>query len=336
MSVQLPGAASVRPVTLDLTILPPALVISTATAPNGTAGSAYTIPIQVTGGTAPYTYSATGLPAGLTISAAGVISGTPTLPGTSTVVVTVKDADGTTVTKSFTVTVGLPSAPPLNFLGVTDTANPLQQPRLQVSLGSVFPVEVLVTLTMTFAPDNGPDDPAVQFSSGGRTAQITVPAGATAGATDIGLQTGSVAGLITITAHLQAAGLDVTPSPAPVRTVRIAAAAPVIVTGSITAVRNATGFTVTLSGYVTDREMTQAIFTFTPAAGSNLQTTTLTVNIEALFAQYFASPAAAATGSQFTFTQAFTVAGNTQSIASVTVTLVNKIGSSAAVTATLN
>ncbi|MEO8369220.1 MAG: putative Ig domain-containing protein [Candidatus Solibacter sp.] len=327
------GTASARRTTLILTILPATLVIGTGTPPNGTAGTAYSFAIQVSGGTAPFTYSATGLPAGLTISAAGVISGTPTAPGTSNIVVTVKDAAGITTTRGFTVTVGLPPAPPLNFSGVSDTANPLQQSRLAVSLGSPYPVDVVVTLTLTFAPDSGPDDPTIQFSSGGRSARITVPAGATAGATDVGIQTGSVAGLITITSQLQASGQEITPSPAPRRTIRIAATAPVIVTGSVTAVRNATGFTVSLSGYVTDREMTQAIFTF---AGSNLTTTTLTVNIDAMFAQYFATPAAIATGSQFTFTQPFTVTGSTQSITSVTVTLVNRIGQSAAVTVNLN
>ena len=325
-----------RRTTLSLTILPAALVVNTATAPPGTVGSAYSLTIQVSGGTAPYTFSATGLPEGLTISGGGVIGGTPTAPGTSTVVVTVKDAAGITTTKTLTITLGLPSTPPLTYAGVPDTANPLQQPRLTVSLGSTFPVDVVVALTMTFKPDSGADDPAIQFSSGGRTAKITVPAGATTGATDIGVQTGTVAGLITITAQMQAAGQDVTPSPAPVRTIRIAPGAPVIVTGSVTAVRNATGFAVTLSGFVTDREITQAIFTFTPAAGSNLQTTTLTVNVDALFAAYFGSAGAAATGSQFTFTQPFTVTGSAQSIASVTVTLVNKIGQSAAVTATVN
>ena len=80
----------------------------------------------------------------------------------------------------------------------------------------------------------------------------------------------------------------------------------------------------------------QAIFTFTAATGSNLQTTTLTVAIDTLFTQYFSSPGSAATGSQFIFTQPFTVTGSTQAIVSVSVTLVNKIGQSTAATATLN
>jgi hypothetical protein len=82
--------------------------------------------------------------------------------------------------------------------------------------------------------------------------------------------------------------------------------------------------------------MTQANFTFTPATGSNLQTTTLTVPLDAMFAQYFSSAGATATGSQFTFTQSFTVTGSTQAVTSVTVTLVNKLGNSAPATATVN
>jgi hypothetical protein len=321
-----------------VTISPAPLAITTATAPNGTVGTAYTASFAASGGTAPYTFSASGLPAGLSMSAAGAISGTPTAPGAATIVVTVKDSSGASTSRSFAVTIGLPPAPPVSFniAGISDTANPLQQPRLQVTLGSGYPVDVVVTLTLTFAPDSGGDDPTIQFSSGGRTAHIIVPAGATTGATDVGVQTGTVAGLITITAQLQASQQDVTPSPAPRRTIRIAAVAPVIVPGTLTAVRNGTGFTVILTGYVTDRELTQAIFVFNAAAGSSLQTTTLTVPLDAMFAAYFGGSSAAPFGSQFTYTQPFTVTGSAQSIASVTVTLVNRIGQSTPVTATLN
>jgi hypothetical protein len=321
-----------------VTIAPAPLAITTASAPNGTVGTAYSASFAASGGTAPLTFSASGLPAGLSMSAAGTISGTPTAAGPATIVVTVKDAAGASTSKSFPVTIGLPSTPPLNLTvaGVSDTASPLQQPRLQVTLGNSFPVDVVVTLTLSFAPDSGADDPAIQFSGGGRTASITVPAGATTGSTDIGVQTGSVAGLIAITAQMQATGQDVTPTPVPRRTIRVAAAAPVIVPGTLTAVRNSTGFTVTLTGYVTDRELTQAVFVFTAASGSNLQTTTLTVPTDALFVQYFSGSGATPFGSQFTYTQPFTVTGSTQAIVSVTVTLVNKIGQSAPATATLN
>ena len=332
------GAAAGASKSFSLTIAPAPLIVTTASAPNGTVGTAYAASFAASGGIAPYTFSASGLPAGLSMSAAGATSGTPTAPGAATIMVTVKDSSSASTSKSFAVTIGLPPAPPLslNIAGISDTASPLQQPRLQVTLGSSYPVDVAASLTLTFAPDSGGDDPTVQFSSGGRTASITIPAGATTGATDVGVQTGTVAGLIAITAQLQASGQDVTPSPAPRRTIRVAAGPPVIVPGTLTAVRNTTGFTVTLTGYATDRELTQAIFVFTAAAGSSLQTTTLTVPIDAMFAAYFGGSSSAPFGSQFTYTQPFTVGGSPQSIASVTVTLVNRIGQSTPVTATLN
>ena len=332
------AAGTIVTKSLSLTIAPPPLVITTASAPNGTVGTAYSTSFAASGGTSPYTFSASGLPAGLSMSAAGAISGTPTAPGAATIVVTVTDAADVSTSKSFAVTIALPAAPPLTFsiAGVSDTASPLQQPRVQVALGNAYPVDVAVTLTLSFAPDSGADDPTIQFSSGGRTASITVPAGTLTGATDVGVQTGTVAGVITITAHLQASGQDVTPSPAPSRTIRIAALAPVIVSGTVTAVRNSTGFTVTLTGYATDREVTQANYAFAAAASGNLQTTTLTVPLTSLFAQYYGGSSATPYGSQFTYTQPFTVTGSSQTVVSVTVTLVNSVGQSTATTATLN
>jgi hypothetical protein len=322
--------------TFSVNVVAAPLIITTASLPNGTVGTPYSASVGASGGIAPLTFSATGLPDGLSISAGGAITGATTAAGPATIVVTVKDKGGASTSKSFGVSFVLPATPPLNFGGISPTSAALQQLRVGVSLGNTFPVDVVVTLTLTFTPDSGADDPTVVFSTGGRTTRITVPAGATNGLTDVGVQTGTVAGVITITAQMQASGQDVTPSPAPRTTTRIAAAAPVIISGSLTAVRNATGFTVTMNGYVTDREMTQAVFQFTAGTGANLQTTTLTVPLDATFAQYFNSAGATATGSQFTYTQQFTLTGSTQAVVSVTVTLANKIGQSAAATATLN
>jgi hypothetical protein len=65
----------------------------------------------------PYTFSATGLPAGLTMSSTGTISGTPTVSGTFSYTVTVKDAAGNTGTVNCSVTV----TPPVitNICGLT-------------------------------------------------------------------------------------------------------------------------------------------------------------------------------------------------------------------------
>jgi hypothetical protein len=147
------------------------------------------------------------------------------------------------------------------------------------------------------------------------------------------VQTGTVSGTITVTAKLSALGTDVTPSPAPTTTIRISPSAPVLT--SVTATRTSTGFTVTIVGYVTDREATTGNFTFN---GTNLGTTSLTVAVDPVFAAYFggASPPSAPFGGQFSYAQQFAANGSNTAITSVGVTLTNKIGASNSVTATLN
>ena len=163
--------------------------------------------------------------------------------------------------------------------------------------------------------------------------QLTIPAGSTT-ATNVQVQTGTVAGTITITFRLTAFSNDVTPTPVPVRTIRVNPTPPVIT--SLTAARNATGLTVTISGFSSSREIQSASFTFSAAPGSTVQTTELTVPVNAMFAQYFGSAAAAPFGSQFTFTQPFTIQqGSSQSIASITVRLTSLVGPSAPATANL-
>jgi len=82
------------------------LQITTDSLPNGTEGVAYSLGINYTGGTAPYTWNATGLPGGLVIDVAtGVISGVPTQAGQSTVTITLQDATGAQVQKSYTLNI---------------------------------------------------------------------------------------------------------------------------------------------------------------------------------------------------------------------------------------
>jgi hypothetical protein len=203
--------------------------------------------------------------------------------------------------------------------------NPGSQSSVGVSLGSAYPVAVTVTLTLTFTGT----DPAVQFATGGTTATITVPAEQTTGSTTVGVQTGTVAGVITIVAKLTAGGVDITPSPAPTSTITVPATAPGI--ASMTAVRNSTGFTVTIVGYSSTLALTTANFTFN---GTNLGTTTLSIPVSTIFASWYQSSTAGQYGSNFTYTQPFTTS-NPQAITSVTVTLVNGVGTSAVASANL-
>jgi serine protease len=72
---------------------------------SGTVGTAASLQLSASGGTAPYTWTASGLPTGLSISSGGLISGTPSAAGTFNVSATAKDSTGTTGSATFTWTI---------------------------------------------------------------------------------------------------------------------------------------------------------------------------------------------------------------------------------------
>jgi hypothetical protein len=114
-------------------VINPPVTVTTATLPNGTAGTAYNQTITATGGAGTYTFSqtASGLPAWLTLSNAGVLSGTPTGAGNYTIAVTATDTLGASATQNYSLTVG---AGPLNQYVV--------QAASTVQAGSSFQVTV--------------------------------------------------------------------------------------------------------------------------------------------------------------------------------------------------
>jgi len=132
---------------------------------------------------------------------------------------------------------------------------------------------------------------------------------------------------------LPAAGQDITGTPIPTITIRVNAVAPVLTT--VTATRNSSGFTVTVAGFASARDITQAIFTFTAASGTTLTSSTATIAVDSIFNGWFQNSSSAQFGSQFLYTQPFTVSGGASSIVSVTVTLVSKEGNSNTLSATL-
>jgi hypothetical protein len=94
------------------------LAISTSSLPGGTVGGAYSVTLQASGGTAPYTWSITAgaLPAGLNLAAAsGVISGTPTAAGNPSFTVQVKDFANKTAQKSLSISIAAAGPQPLQI-----------------------------------------------------------------------------------------------------------------------------------------------------------------------------------------------------------------------------
>jgi hypothetical protein len=322
-----------------LTVQVAALTITTAPAlPPGIAGQAYSQSLQASGGVPPYTWTvaAGALPAGLSLTAStGQISGTPTGVVAASFTVEVTDSARRTASKAFTLAIDPPPLPAVQITGPPDTLEPAQQPGVRLSLASGYPVAITGQLTLTFEPDavHPRDDPAVVFSNGTRTASFSIAANATQAALPAGfaIQTGTVAGTITLRATFQAGGRDITPTPAPVKVSRLLRAAPVI--RSVQVERTSAGFDVVIKGFSSPRQVTQASFRFTPAAGANLQTTELTVPLTALADQWFLGQESAQYGSQFTLRQPFTVQGDSRAISAVSVTLANSVGASPAASA---
>jgi hypothetical protein len=317
--------------TLSLTVGPAPVTITTTGITPPALGATFSVTFGATGGTPPYTWTSTGLPGSVTMDPNGTLSGTPTSTGTFPITVTVTDSKGQKTTQNLNLVVTLPPAPGTSLNGFPANGTPATQVTSAVTFSAPYPVDVTVTLKLTFAPASGPDDPNVQFATGGRTTTVTVKAGSTTSLTTIGVQTGTVAGVITITEQLVANGTDITPSPAPTRTIAIAASAPTVT--SVTVTRGTNQFTVVVVGFDPTRAITQMNFTFTPAAGSTLQTSTVTIPAQTLFSQWYQSTASVPFGSQFSFTITFTVGGNVNSIQSVTVTETNPTGTSSGVSA---
>jgi hypothetical protein len=164
------------------------------------------------------------------------------------------------------------------------------------------------------------------FSNGKRTVQITMPAGTTI-SPNVTFSTGTVAGTITLTLSFQAGGQNVTPEPAPTSVLQIPAAVPVIT--NVTATRTSSGIEVDVTGFSNTRDMASAAFTFQASAGTNLQTSQVTVSTAGqLFTTWFSDPTSTQYGSRFTFAQQFSISGNLTGITGVSATLTNKQGTS--------
>ncbi len=174
----------------------PALTItSSAVLPTAGVGEQYSQTLTASGGQAAYQWSlASGtLPNGIALTADGVLQGAATMAGSFTFVAEVMDHSGLQATQSFQLDVGSPVTPQVTISNLPSTVDPAQQ--LPITLNT-DPAAVAIngTVSVSFTPDSDlrVDDPAIQFSTGGRTFPFTIAAGQSSSGSIL-LQTGTVA-----------------------------------------------------------------------------------------------------------------------------------------------
>jgi hypothetical protein len=245
--------------------------------------------------------------------------------GAFNVTVTDPASQSTSAAQSFTV---LPVSS-VTFSG-PPTSNPGDQPGLTFQLQQAYPVDLTGTITLTFTPDPGnPNDPQVQFSGGGTTYTFTLPANTTT-TPAIMIQVGTISGTVSLTLQLTtAAGVNVTPPTLAPISIVVPKIAPTITSVSFTTSGNT--LTVLVTGYSSTREIQSATFAFTPASGTSLAESSITVPSTDLFQTWYSDTGSTQYGSEFTYTQTFNVMNAATAVSNVGVTLTNTFGTSSEV-----
>ena len=240
-----------------------------------------------------------------------------------------------------------PALPSYTIGGVSGQVAPRSQPKVNLTLASPYPVALSGTLTMVVS-GSLPNDPAVQFASGGQTVPFVIPANSISAVfgnlgTAIGFQTGTVASNITFTPSFatQTGQVDLTPAPPTTLQVAVAPAAPTLI-GIQLAGETTNGFSIVVTGFATTRTLTTWTVQFATVPGFVMAQSQFTINIQTVGNVWFQSTASQPFGGQFAITVPFTFQGTLPSgapvlsaLASVSVNVNNELGSSNVVQATL-
>jgi hypothetical protein len=225
-----------------------------------------------------------------------------------------------------------PALPTVRFLGLPETPQALQQPAVALELETTYPYDLTGTLRLAFTTDTYIDDPAIQFLNGLRSIEFRIPANARRAifgsrAEEIRMQTGSIAGTITLTAQINTGKVDLTRATPPVAVLNLAPAPPVIRLVEFVA-RSSKSFELVITGAVTSRTLSKFNFTLKAKPGAKLATTSLSADVSRAFESWFQSSNSRAYGGQFRASVVFDLTADFSAIESIDVTATNSLGTS--------
>jgi hypothetical protein len=231
------------------------------------------------------------------------------------------------------------SLPPYQFQGPSGNQQPAQQPAIGLTLATPYPHALQGSLRLTFASMVFTDDPAVQFATGGRTVNFTIPANSTRAlfngtATSVPLQTGTTAGNIVITpSFAMQGGFDLTPATPDALTLTVERTAPELLSVSVIA-QTLNSFTLVVSGYSTTRALRLLEIQFTPRQGENFSTTRFTLDLASSASGWYQGTASQGFGGTFLVSIPFVLQNGSSTddlvrrLQSLTITATNEIGAS--------
>jgi hypothetical protein len=234
------------------------------------------------------------------------------------------------------------SLPAYSFQGPSGNQQPAQQSAVGLTLTAPYPSTLQGTLKLTFVSSVFTDDPSIQFASGGRSINFTIPANTTqalftANATTIAMQTGTTAGNIVITpSFAMQSGFDLTPASPNVLNLTVQRSAPQLLSASISG-QTLTSFTVALSGYSTTRGIRQLDIQVTPKSGQNFSVSHLTIDVSSSSGAWFQSTVSQGFGGSFLVAIPFSLSNGSTTddlvhlLQSLSITATNDVGASNAV-----
>jgi hypothetical protein len=163
------------------------------------------------------------------------------------------------------------------------------------------------------------------------------------GAKQVQLQTGTIAGTITITPTIAtSSGLDLTPAAPPALVLTVPPAAPHLLSVDVNSL-TATAFSLRVVGYSTTRSLTKLSLQFTPTSDVTTPASQFVVDVSSAAALWYNASQSQPFGGQFAVTIPFTlqssatmIASPTSKIQSVLVSASNDQGSSNSVTTVIH